>query len=49
MRRRRGPYLFLVLPLASISFLLISDLNSPHAGVIRVLPQDLANLAEPLR
>jgi hypothetical protein len=43
---RNEPHLFLILPLAlSISFLLISDLDSPHGGIIRVLPQNLADLA----
>jgi hypothetical protein len=46
---RRGVILFLVLPLAlSISFFLISDIDSPSGGVIRVLPQNLESLARSL-
>jgi len=42
--------LFLVLPLVvSISFFLISEIDSPRAGVIRVNPQNLASLVEFLR
>jgi hypothetical protein len=44
---RRGIVLFLVLPLAlSISFFLISDIDSPRGGVIRVRPQNLESLAQ---
>ena len=44
---RRGIILFLVLPLAlSISFFLISDIDSPRGGVIRVSPQNLESLAQ---
>jgi hypothetical protein len=47
---RTETHLFLILPLAlSISFLLISDLDSPHGGIIRVVPQNLAKLAESLQ
>ena len=47
---RNSTHLFLVLPLAlSIAFLLISDLDSPRGGIIRVPPQNLAGLAESLR
>ena len=43
-------FLLLVLPLVvSISFFLIADIDSPRGGVIRVLPQNLASLAESLR
>jgi hypothetical protein len=46
---RRGVILFLVLPLAlSISFFLISDIDSPRGGVIRVRPQNLESLAQSL-
>jgi hypothetical protein len=39
--------LFLVLPLiVAISFFLISDLDSPHGGVIRVLPKNLISLSQ---
>lgn len=42
--------LFAVLPfVVSISFLLIADIDSPRAGLIRVYPQNLASLAESLR
>ena len=46
---RRGILLFLVLPLAlSISFFLISDIDSPRGGVIRIRPQNLESLAQSL-
>jgi hypothetical protein len=46
---RTGTHLFVVLPLAlSIAFLLISDLDCPHGGVIRVIPQNLVSLAQTL-
>ncbi len=39
---RRGGLLFIVLPLVlSISFLLISDIDSPRGGLIRVQPRNL--------
>ncbi|AXC11152.1 hypothetical protein ACPOL_1810 [Acidisarcina polymorpha] len=42
--------LSLVLPLlVSISFLLISDIDSPRGGIIRVQPQNLAALADSLK
>jgi hypothetical protein len=42
--------LLLVLPLVvSISFFLIADIDSPRGGVIRVNPQNLANLVDSLR
>ena len=45
-----GSHLFLVLPLVlSISFFMISDLDSPRGGVIRVLPQNLTALADSLQ
>src|SRR5438309_3406099 len=47
---RTGVLLFFVLPLAlSISFFLISDIDSPGGGVIRVLPKNLVSLSESLR
>lgn len=40
----------LVMPLVvSISFLLIADIDSPRAGIIRVLPQNLMNLQEGMK
>jgi hypothetical protein len=40
----------LVLPLVvSISLLLIADLDSPHGGVIQVVPHNLLSLADSLR
>jgi hypothetical protein len=45
----KSPFLFLILPIAlSISFFLISDIDSPRHGVIRVQPQNLESLAESL-
>lgn len=44
------PGLFLILPLlVSISFFLISDIDSPRRGIIRVHPQNLGILRESLR
>jgi uncharacterized protein YcbK (DUF882 family) len=46
---RTGTHLFLVFPLAlSISFLLISDLDAPRGGVIRIMPNNLISLAQSL-
>jgi hypothetical protein len=46
---RSSPHLFLVLPLVlSISFLLISDLDAPRGGVIRIAPNNLTSLAQSL-
>jgi hypothetical protein len=43
------PTLLLVLPLVvSISFFLISDIDSPNRGIIHVRPQNLENLAQSL-
>ena len=43
--RETDALLFLVLPLVvSISFFLIAEIDSPRAGVIRVLPQNLGRL-----
>jgi hypothetical protein len=42
---RTGAHLFVVLPVVlSIAFLLISDLDSPRGGIIRVSPQNLVSL-----
>jgi hypothetical protein len=42
--------LLLVLPcVLSVAFLLIADIDSPHGGVIRVIPQNLQSLAAALR
>jgi hypothetical protein len=47
---RSATHLFLILPLAlSVSFLLISDLDSPRGGIIRVLPENLSSLAASLQ
>ena len=41
--------LFLIVPVAvSISFFLICDVDSPHGGTIRVLPQNLISLSQSL-
>ena len=46
---RTGAHLFIILPLTlSISFLLISDLDSPRGGIIRICPQNLLSLAKSL-
>jgi purine-cytosine permease-like protein len=47
---RQEAVVLLVLPLvASISFSLIADIDSPRGGLIRVIPQNLGALAESLR
>jgi hypothetical protein len=47
---RTGVLLFLVLPLAlSIAFFLIADIDSPHGGLIRVLPQNLVSLSKSIQ
>jgi hypothetical protein len=44
-----GSILVMVLPFVfSVSFLLISDIDSPRGGLIRVKPQNLVSLAESL-
>ena len=44
------PLLSLVLPFAvALSFLLISDVDSPRGGNIRVAPQNLLSLEQALR
>jgi hypothetical protein len=41
--------LFPILPLVvSIAFFLVADIDAPHAGVIRVLPQNLISLSDSL-
>ena len=48
--RRRDWHIFLILPIAvSIAFFLISDLDSPRGGPIRVAPQNLLSLSQSLR
>jgi hypothetical protein len=43
----RSVFLFLILPIAlSISLFLIADIDSPHNGIIRVVPQNLESLAD---
>lgn len=45
----RSGFVLLILPFTlSISLFLIADIDSPHAGVIRVRPQNLESLAESL-
>jgi hypothetical protein len=47
---RMGVAVFQVLPLVvSISFLLISDIDSPRRGFIRVVPQNLISLSQSLQ
>jgi hypothetical protein len=42
--------LMLVLPfVVAIAFFLIADIDAPHAGVIRIVPQNLNALAPSLR
>lgn len=47
--RRREARIFLILPFAvSIAFCLIADIDSPHAGAIRVAAHNLSSLAQAL-
>ena len=47
--RSRGP-LALVLPIiVSVSFFLIADIDTPRAGIIRVLPQNLLALSQTMK
>lgn len=47
---RTERHIFLVLPVAvSIAFFLISDIDSPRGGSIRVAPQNLLSLSQSLR
>ena len=48
--RHRDQRIFLILPIAvSIAFFLISDIDSPRGGAIRVLPQNLLSLSQSIR
>ena len=48
--RRRDWHIFLILPVAvSIAFFLISDLDGPRGGTIRVEPRNLMSLSQSLR
>jgi hypothetical protein len=47
--RQTDRRLFLIVPIAvSVAFFLISEIDSPHAGVIRVAPQNLLSLSQSL-
>ena len=48
--RRRDWHIFLILPIAvSLAFFLISDIDSPRGGAIRVAPHNLISVSESLR
>ncbi|MGB6679218.1 MAG: hypothetical protein WBE44_21155 [Terriglobales bacterium] len=48
--RRKNRLLFLALPLAvALAFFLIADIDSPRRGLIRVKPQNLISLSQPLQ
>jgi hypothetical protein len=48
--RRSGAFLLLILPaIISVAFLLISDINSPRGGFIRVHPHNLIALAQSIK
>jgi hypothetical protein len=48
--RRRDWHIFVILPIAvSIAFFLISDIDSPRGGAIRVAPHNLISVSESLR
>jgi len=50
VRDKKARELLVILPLvASISFFLIADVDSPRRGVITVEPQNLQTLAETIR
>ena len=50
LAHRSDRSLFLILLIAvAISFFLISDIDSPRGGAIRVVPQNLLSLAQSLR
>ena len=45
--RRTDLLVLMVVPMtASIAFFLIADIDSPHGGVIRVVPQNLIAVAQ---
>lgn len=47
--KRQSGLLFTILPfLISIAFFLISDIDSPRGGIIRVVPQNLVSLSQSL-
>jgi hypothetical protein len=44
----RSPFL-LILPLTvSVSFMLVGDIDSPRGGIVRVVPQNLIQVAQSL-
>ena len=48
--KKGGPRILMVLPLVvAVAFLLISDIDSPRSGLIKVVPQNLIRLQEGLR
>ncbi len=51
MSKAKGlPRIALVLPIViSIAFFLISDIDSPRRGMIRVVPENMINLVDSLR
>jgi hypothetical protein len=48
-RRPKGMFFMIVPLVVSISFLLISDIDSPRGGLIRVAPQNLVSLQQSIR
>jgi hypothetical protein len=44
----RGPLLFVLPLVVSISFLLIADIDSPSGGLIKIAPQNLESLSRSL-
>ena len=46
--RARGPLLFVLPLVVSISFLLIADIDSPRGGLIKIAPQNLESLSRSL-
>jgi hypothetical protein len=47
--RQTDRRLLLIVPIAvSVAFFLIAEIDSPHAGVIRVVPQNLSSLSQSL-
>ncbi len=47
--RARGPLIWMLPFLVSIAFFLIADIDSPRAGIVRVVPENLVSLADSLQ
>jgi hypothetical protein len=47
--KARNPLIWMLPLLVSIAFFLIADIDSPRAGIVRVVPENLVRLADSLR